>query len=91
MQPDSEPEVSALPGVPVMIVNDVIWSAGEDVCGYVYLCVQNPAVCVCVHTVMDEDTSSDCVGGHFIWWGDGVLGGAGSVEYNELQCLFIQT
>lgn len=48
MQPDSEPEVSALPGVPVMIVNDVIWSAGEDVCGYVYLCVQNPAVCVCV-------------------------------------------
>lgn len=63
-------------------------------CGYVYLCVQNPAVCVCVsvHTVMDEDTSPDCVGGHFIWRGDGELGGgAGSVEYNELQCLFIQT
>lgn len=60
MQPDSEPEISALPGVPVMIVNDVIWSGEEDVCEYVYLCVQTMAcVCVPVHIFVGEDTSPD--------------------------------
>ena len=87
MLPDAEPEISALPGVPVMIVNDVIWSGEEDVCEYVYLCAQN-AVCVCVHIFVGKDTSPDWVGGHFFVGGEG---GAGSVEDNELQCLFIQT
>lgn len=66
----------------------------ERMCAGMCICVFKILLCVCVsvHTVMDEDTSPDCVGGHFIWRGDGVLGGgAGSVEYNELQCLFIQT
>lgn len=35
MQPDTEPEISALPGVLVMIVNDVIRSGEEDVCACV--------------------------------------------------------
>lgn len=60
MQPDSEPEISALPGVPVMIVNDVIRSGEEDVCGYVYLCAQNSVcVCVLVRIFVGEDTSPD--------------------------------
>ena len=67
MQPDSEPEISAFPGVPVMIVNDVIWSGGKDVCGYVYFCVSKMwPVCVPLHIFKGEDTSSDWVGGHFM-------------------------
>lgn len=53
-------------------------------CEYVYLRV------LCgLFVRLDEDTSARLSRGSFyVWWG---TGGAGSVEDNELQCLFIQT
>lgn len=74
MQPDSELEIAALPGVPVMIVNDVIWSGEEDVCGYGYLCVQIAVcVCVCAHAYIfvGEDTSPERIESHFMLVGRG--------------------